>query len=58
MMEENLSRAMLLSRGDPTVFFSRPIALGMLIAVAALLLLIVAPNFREKRAEAFAEGAT
>jgi putative tricarboxylic transport membrane protein len=58
MMEENLRRAMLLSRGDPTVFFTRPISLGMLIAAAALLLLIIAPNFRKKREEAFAEGET
>jgi len=58
MMEENLRRAMLLSRGDPTVFFTRPISLGMLLAAAALLLLIVAPNFRKKREEAFAEGET
>jgi putative tricarboxylic transport membrane protein len=58
MMEENLRRAMLLSRGDPTVFFTRPISLAMLIAAAALLLLIVAPNFRKKREEAFAEGET
>ena len=28
MMEENLRRALLLSRGDPTVFFTRPISLG------------------------------
>ncbi len=27
LMEENLRRAMLLSRGDPTVFFTRPISL-------------------------------
>ncbi len=58
MMEENLRRAMLLSRGDPTVFFTRPISAAMLIAAAALLLLIVAPNFRKKREEAFAEGET
>jgi putative tricarboxylic transport membrane protein len=58
MMEENLRRAMLLSRGDPTVFFTRPISLAMLLAAAALLLLIVAPNFRKKREEAFAEGET
>ena len=42
LMEENLRRAMLLSRGDPTVFFTRPISLAMLIAAAGLLLLIVA----------------
>ena len=32
LMEENLRRALLLSRGDPTVFFTRPISLAMLIA--------------------------
>ena len=58
MMEENLRRAMLLSRGDPTVFFTRPISLAMLIAAAALLLLILAPNFRKKREEAFVEAET
>ena len=58
MMEENLRRAMLLSRGDPSVFFTRPISLGMRMATVLLLLLIVAPNFRKKREEAFAEGET
>ena len=58
MMEENLRRAMLLSRGDPTVFFTRPISLAMLIAAAGLLLLILAPNFRKKREEAFVEAET
>jgi putative tricarboxylic transport membrane protein len=58
MMEENLRRAMLLSRGDPTVFFTRPISAAMLIAAAALLLLILAPNFRKKREEAFVEAET
>ncbi len=56
MMEENLRRAMLLSRGDPMVFFTRPISAGMLIAAVALLLIIVAPSLRKKREEAFAEG--
>jgi TctA family transporter len=55
LMEENLRRAMLLSRGDPTVFLTRPISLGMLIAAACLLLLIVAPNIRRKREDVFVE---
>jgi TctA family transporter len=55
LMEENLRRAMLLSRGDPTVFFTRPISLAMLIAAAGLLLLIIVPNFRKTRAVAFQE---
>src|SRR6187401_916578 len=40
MMEENLRRAMLLSRGDPTTFFTRPISLGLLIASVGLLLVV------------------
>jgi TctA family transporter len=55
LMEENLRRAMLLSRGDPTVFFTRPISLAMLIVAAGLLLLIILPNFRKTRAAAFQE---
>jgi putative tricarboxylic transport membrane protein len=53
MMEENLRRALLISRGDPSVFITRPLSLGMLIAAALLLLLIIAPNFRKTREQAF-----
>jgi TctA family transporter len=56
MMEENLRRALLLSRGDPTVFFTRPISLGMLIAAVALLLAIALPNFRRRREAVFEEA--
>jgi putative tricarboxylic transport membrane protein len=55
MMEENLRRAMLLSRGDPTTFFTRPISLGLLIAAGALLLIVAAPALQKKRAEVFVE---
>src|SRR6266496_2364741 len=55
MMEENLRRAMLLSRGDPTVFFTRPLSAAMLTMAVLLLLLIIAPAFRKTRAEAFQE---
>ena len=34
MMEENLRRAMLLSRGDPTTFLTRPLSLGLLLVAA------------------------
>ncbi|MCC7168491.1 MAG: tripartite tricarboxylate transporter permease [Rhodospirillales bacterium] len=54
-MEEYLRRALLLSRGDATVFLTRPISLGFLIASALLLLTIVAPAFRQLREEAFVE---
>jgi putative tricarboxylic transport membrane protein len=55
LMEENLRRAMLLSRGDATVFFTKPISAGFMIAAIALLVMIALPNMRKKRAEAFAE---
>jgi len=49
LMEENLRRAMLISRGDPSVFFTRPISLGMLLVAFALLAMILFPQFRKKR---------
>jgi TctA family transporter len=55
MMEENLRRALLLSRGDPFVFFQRPISAGLLIAAAVLIMIITLPNIRRTRSEAFAE---
>jgi putative tricarboxylic transport membrane protein len=56
LMEENLRRAMLLSRGDALVFFQRPISLTMLLIAAFLLLIVVAPVVRKKREEAFVEA--
>jgi putative tricarboxylic transport membrane protein len=53
LMEENLRRAMLLSRGDPLVFVQRPISLTLLCVAAALILMIVLPNLRKTRAVAF-----
>jgi TctA family transporter len=58
MVEENLRRALLISRGDPTVFFTRPISLSFLILTALLVLLLVAPSLRVFRKRAFDEPAT
>ncbi len=55
MMEENFRRALLLSRGDFTVFLTRPISLSLLLVAAGLLLLIAVPVIRRKRDEAFVE---
>ena len=55
LMEENLRRAMLLSRGDPMVFVQRPISAVMLGICVLLLLSIVLPVIRAKREEAFVE---
>src|SRR5262245_51721182 len=54
LMEENLRRAMLLSRGDPTVFFTKPISAGFMIASLILLIVVALPAIRKKRDEAFA----
>jgi TctA family transporter len=53
LMEENLRRAMLLARGDPTVFLTRPISAGFLIASALVLILLALPVLRRKREEVF-----
>jgi len=55
MMEENLRRALLLSRGDPTVFVTRPLSLALLVVATALLAIVVVPAVRRKREEAFQE---
>jgi TctA family transporter len=55
-MEENLRRALLLSRGDPSVFFTRPISLTLLIIAALLLVIVMAPSIARKREEVFVEG--
>ena len=56
MMEENLRRALLLSRGDPTVFATRPISAGLLAAAILLVLVIALPNLRRQRDEAFQDA--
>ena len=55
MMEENLRRALLLSRGDWSVFATRPISAGLLIGAALLLVIVLSPAVRSKREEAFVE---
>jgi len=55
LMEENLRRSMVLSRGDPLIFLDRPISAGLLAAAAIIIALIVLPQFRKTREEAFQE---
>src|SRR5215813_1837145 len=55
LMEENLRRAMLIARGDPTTFITRPIS-GVLIGLAVVLLIAAAlPMIARKRDEVFVE---
>jgi len=55
MMEENLRRALLLSRGDWSVFVTRPLSAGLLGAALCLLAIVLLPSIRNKREEAFVE---
>ncbi|TCK28746.1 TctA family transporter [Ancylobacter aquaticus] len=55
MLEEYLRRAMLISRGDPTVFFTRPISATMLGLAILALVVVLLPSVRKKREEAFQE---
>jgi putative tricarboxylic transport membrane protein len=55
LMEENLRRAMLIARGDATVFFTRPISGGLLAVAILLLILAVLPMIRKRREEVFVE---
>jgi TctA family transporter len=51
MLEEHLRRAMLMSRGDPSVFVTRPISLVFILATVLILLVMAAPLLRRHRAE-------
>ena len=55
MMEEILRRAMLLSRGDPMTFITRPLSATLLAISLLLLIIIMLPAIRKKREEAFVE---
>ena len=55
LMEENLRRSMLLSDGDPAVFFTRPLSAGFMLATGILLLLFTLPVLRKKRKEVLTE---
>jgi putative tricarboxylic transport membrane protein len=54
-MEENLRRALQLSRGDWSVFLTRPWSAGLLACALLLLLVIALPSIKAKREEAFVE---
>jgi putative tricarboxylic transport membrane protein len=55
MMEENLRRALLLSRGDWSVFVTRGLSASLLAAAIVLLVIVLLPAVKNKREEAFVE---
>jgi putative tricarboxylic transport membrane protein len=55
LMEENLRRSLVLSRGDPMIFLERPISAVLLAMTLAVIAMIVLPQIRRTREEAFQE---
>ena len=56
MMEENLRRALLLSRGDWSTFMTRPLSAGLLIAAALMIVIVSLPSIKSRREEAFKDA--
>jgi TctA family transporter len=55
MMEENLRRALLLSRGDWSVFVTRPLSATLLGLAVLMLIIVLLPAVKSKREEAFVD---
>jgi TctA family transporter len=55
MMEENLRRALLLSRGDWSTFMTRPLSAGLLVAAFLMIVVVMLPSIKSKREVAFSE---
>jgi putative tricarboxylic transport membrane protein len=55
LMEQNLRRSLQVSKGDPMIFLDRPISLVLLILAVLVIALVIFPQFRKKREEAFQE---
>ena len=55
LMEENLRRSMMLSRGDPMIFLERPISASLLGITVLIIAMILLPSFRKTREAAFKE---
>lgn len=56
MMEENLRRALRIGRGDWSMFLTRPLSAGLLLAALALLVVVMLPSIKSKREEAFQDA--
>ncbi|WP_404289952.1 tripartite tricarboxylate transporter permease [Microvirga sp. RSM25] len=55
LMEENLRRALIISRGSLETFIDRPISAGLLAVAAILLVIALLPSIRKGRDEVFTE---
>jgi TctA family transporter len=56
MLEEHLIRSMIVARGDPAIFVTRPISAVLLLVALGLLVLVCLPAIAKKRQQVFAAG--
>ncbi|KQP50864.1 hypothetical protein ASG40_13140 [Methylobacterium sp. Leaf399] len=56
LMEEYLRRSLTLSRGDPMVFFERPVTAVLLVISVVMLVAALTPALRKSRDEVFTEA--
>jgi putative tricarboxylic transport membrane protein len=55
LLEENLRRALIISRGDPSVFLTRPISAVLLVLAVCTLVIVMLPAIRRRRKVVFQE---
>ena len=51
LLEDNLRRSMVIGRGDPSIFLTRPISLGFIIATVLILIIVALPPIWKRRQE-------
>ena len=53
LLEDHLRRALIISRGDPSIFIDRPISAVLLVMAVAAVLIAVVPTIRRRREVVF-----
>jgi putative tricarboxylic transport membrane protein len=55
LLENHLRRALIISRGDPSIFINRPVSAVLLVLAVAAIVLAVLPAIRQRREVVFKE---
>ena len=55
LLEDHLRRALIISRGDPSIFLNRPISAVLLVLAVGAIVIAVLPAIRRRREVVFAE---
>jgi TctA family transporter len=55
LLEDHLRRALIISRGDASVFLTRPISAVLLVLAVGALIVAVLPTIRKRREVVFAD---